>query len=75
MATYKTELNIEGMTCEHCAKAVKGALERVPGVERAEVDLAAHRASTFGAADVQVLLRAVEEEGYRASLATQTALG
>lgn len=71
---YKTELNIEGMTCDHCVRAVKGALERVSGVERAEVDLEGQRASAFGAADVQVMLRAVEEEGYRASLNTQTAL-
>lgn len=71
---YRTELNVEGMTCEHCMKAVKGALERVPGVQRADVDLEAQRASIQGAADVQVMLRAVEEEGYRASLNTQTAL-
>ncbi len=70
---YKTELNIEGMTCEHCRKAVTGALERVSGVERAEVDLSSHSASVEGAADVQLLLRAVEDEGYRASLNTQTA--
>jgi copper chaperone len=70
---YKTELNIEGMTCEHCQKAVKGALERVPGVQRAAVDLNGHSASIEGAADVQLMLRAVEEEGYRASLNTQTA--
>ena len=74
MADYKTQLNVEGMTCEHCVKAVKGALERLPGVDRAEVDLDAGRATIEGAADVQVMLRAVEEEGYRASLGTQNAL-
>lgn len=74
MADYKTQLNVEGMTCEHCVKAVKGALERLPGVDRAEVDLAAGSATVEGAADVQVMLRAVEEEGYRASLGTQNAL-
>lgn len=74
MADYKTQLNVEGMTCEHCVKAVQGALERLPGVDRAEVDLAAGSATVEGAADVQVMLRAVEEEGYRASLGTQNAL-
>lgn len=74
MANYKTQLNVEGMTCEHCERAVKGALERVPGVHRAEVDLGAGSATVEGAADVQVMLQAVEAEGYRASLGTQNAL-
>lgn len=73
MADYKTQLNIEGMTCDHCVSAVKGALERTPGVERADVDLGAGSATVEGAADVQMLLRAVEEEGYRASLGSQNA--
>jgi len=32
-------LTIEGMSCEHCAAAVKEALESIPGVIEAEVDL------------------------------------
>lgn len=71
---YRTQLNIEGMTCDHCVKAVKEALERTPGVEKAVVDLSAGHATVEGAADVQLMLRAVEEEGYRASLNTQNAI-
>jgi len=71
---YKTQLNIEGMTCDHCTAAVKGALERTPGVDKAVVDLGAGSATVEGAADVQVMLQAVESEGYRASLDTQNAL-
>jgi copper chaperone len=26
-------LNIEGMTCEHCVRAVEGRLRRTPGVQ------------------------------------------
>lgn len=74
MAHYQTRLNIDGMTCEHCVTAVKGALERTPGVESAEVDLDAGKATVEGAAEVQLLLQAVENEGYRASLNTQSAL-
>lgn len=70
---YHTQLNIEGMTCDHCVRAVKGALERTPGVEKAEVDLAAGSATVEGAADVQVMIQAVENEGYRASLNSQNA--
>ncbi len=74
MAHYRTRLNIEGMTCDHCVTAVKSALERTPGVEKAEVDLGAGSAIVEGAADVQLMLQAVESEGYRASLNTQNAL-
>lgn len=63
------KLNVEGMTCQHCQKAVKEALERVSGVEAAEVDLASGEARIRGATDAQLLIRAVEEEGYRATLA------
>lgn len=70
---YRTQPNIEGMTCDHCVRAVKDALERTPGVEKAEVDLGAGSATVEGVADVQLLLQAVENEGYRASLGTQNA--
>lgn len=63
------ELNITGMTCGHCEKAVKDALESVPGAERVDVDLASGQAVVEGPADLQTLLRVVEKEGYRATVA------
>jgi copper chaperone CopZ len=32
-------ISIEGMSCEHCVRAVKGALEAQKGVKEAEVSL------------------------------------
>ena len=29
----KVEFTIEGMTCEHCVRAVRGRLEHTPGVK------------------------------------------
>lgn len=63
------KLKVEGMTCNHCVMAVKKALLRVPGVEKAEVSLERAEALVEGQADLEALLRAVEEEGYRATLA------
>lgn len=63
------ELNITGMTCGHCQKAVEQALQSVPGTERVEVDLASGRAVVEGPADLQTLLRVVENEGYQATVA------
>ncbi len=38
------ELSVRGMTCDHCRKTVEVALQEVPGVWGASVDLAAGRA-------------------------------
>ena len=64
-----TDLKIEGMTCGHCQKAVKTALESVAGVSTADVDLERGSARVAGGADVAALIRAVEDEGYRAAVA------
>jgi copper chaperone len=61
------ELKIDGMTCSHCETAVKKALESVEGVEGVTVDLAAGRASVVGSPRPEALVRAVEDEGYRAA--------
>ncbi|MDM7325041.1 MAG: cation transporter [Thermus sp.] len=63
------KLKVEGMTCNHCAMAVKKALLKVPGVEKAEVSLERAEAWVEGKAEPEALIRAVEEEGYRAALA------
>ncbi|MGC8967774.1 MAG: CopZ family metallochaperone [Thermus sp.] len=61
-------LKVEGMTCNHCIMAVKKALLRVPGVERAEVSLEKGEALVEGVADPKALIQAVEEEGYKAEV-------
>lgn len=66
-----TELKIEGMTCQHCQKAVEQALAAVNGVERVEVDLAAGSARVAGNAALAALIAAVEEEGFQAGAAAQ----
>ena len=64
MAT--TTLTVRGMTCAHCAMAVSRALQAVPGVESAQVNLEQGQAIVAGSADVQRLIEAVAKEGYRA---------
>lgn len=60
-------LKIEGMSCGHCASAVREALAGVAGVERVvDVDPAADEAAIEGRADTQALIAAVEEAGYSA---------
>jgi len=62
-----TELRIDGMTCGHCVAAVKKALEKVPGVTAAQVELATGRARVEGEPSLDALLAAVQDEGYQAA--------
>jgi copper chaperone len=63
------ELEVTGMTCQHCVRAVSDALSDVPGVTRvATVDLDAGRAAVEGDPDPQELIAAVQEAGYEARL-------
>ncbi len=62
------ELNITGMTCDHCVNAITGALKDVEGVRDAVVSLDENRATvTAEAVDIAALIAAVEEEGYEAA--------
>lgn len=63
-----TQLKIDGMTCGHCVAGVKGALEGVPGVQRADVTLEPGQATVEHAesTSVEALIEAVVEEGYEA---------
>jgi copper chaperone CopZ len=61
----KKTLSVEGMSCKHCVMHVKTALEGVPGVSSAEVDLASKSAVVTGELfDDAALKAAVEEAGY-----------
>jgi copper ion binding protein len=69
MPTSEMTINVSGMTCDHCARAVREELCRLEGVERVDVDLASgfvtlHAASPVKADDVRA---AVEEAGYEVS--------
>lgn len=59
-------LKIEGMSCGHCVMHVQSALEDVPGVKSAKVDLLERSAMVEGEnLDDQALRAAVAEAGYK----------
>ncbi len=73
MKPQALRLNIEGMTCASCVARVEKALNRVPGVLSASVNLATESADIVSAADNLVALQAaVERAGYRATLPAVT---
>ena len=61
-------LNVEGMSCAHCKAAVEGELKALPGIEKANADVATgtvevrYDESKVGTEDLK---GAIEEAGYR----------
>jgi copper chaperone CopZ len=64
------QISIEGMHCGHCVAAVKQALETVPGVASAEVQIG--RATIEAESDISTedVRSAVEDAGYFAQITT-----
>jgi copper chaperone CopZ len=66
MKPHSLELEIEGMTCAHCLRAVEHAIAELPGVSEVRVDLKAGRALVAGQFSEDSIIRAVQNEGYEA---------
>lgn len=66
----KTDLEVLKMGCDACVQKVQKALEAIPGVTKAEVDLKGKYATVEHDASVppEALARAVTETGYPASV-------
>ncbi len=60
------DIPIEGMTCASCVARVEKALQAVPGVSRASVNLATERAAVefTDGVDFRAVVRAVDTAGY-----------
>jgi len=62
-------LLVEGMTCDHCVRAVTEELSALEGVEVVDIDLRVGAASlvriaSTGSADEAALAAAIDEAGY-----------
>ncbi|MCK5943661.1 MAG: heavy-metal-associated domain-containing protein [Planctomycetes bacterium] len=68
-----TLLAIDGMTCGSCVRHIHQALTALNGVERVEVQFSRKQALVVHAPEVPIaeLLRAVDDAGYDASVATR----
>ncbi len=61
----KKTLIVEGMSCGHCEKAVKDALNKLEGVNKVEVDLGEKEVIVEGENLDNTLLReTIDEAGY-----------
>lgn len=59
------ELPIVGMSCASCVRHVQNALQAVPQVRQAQVNLAAESAAVWGRAPLGDLVQAVAKAGYQ----------
>ncbi len=65
----KVTLNVEGMTCSACSARVEKSLNKLEGVQNANVNFAINKATveyTDGEVTVSDLIKAVEKAGYKA---------
>jgi copper chaperone len=58
------ELDVQGMSCGHCVKAVEKALARVPGVARAEVSIGHAKIECEEQVPRDALVAAIADAGY-----------
>ena len=61
------ELTLPDMTCGHCVKTVTATAQRLDPQARVQTDLAAHRAVFETGVAREMLVKALEEEGYPAA--------
>lgn len=66
----KTNLTVEGMSCNSCVRHVDQALRKLQGVSDVEVNLEEGKALvTHEGVAVQTMQQALEDAGYESSLA------
>ena len=58
------ELQVQGMSCGHCVKAVEQALREVDGVARTEVSVGHARVECEERVTREALVAALENAGY-----------
>jgi len=63
----KVTLNVQGMSCEHCVRAVKGSVGELSGVKNVDVHLAEGKVDVeFDPNEVTLdkVKEAIEDQGY-----------
>lgn len=58
-----TTIRIDGMKCQHCAKATQKALEEL-GATGVSIDLSKGEASYEGVVEKEVIRRTIAEKGF-----------
>ncbi len=64
----ETQLNVTGMTCNHCVQTVQKTLASLSGVQKVDVQLVPPKAiiTHENIFDLEAAIKAIEKEGYKA---------
>jgi copper chaperone len=68
MAKQISQLNVEGMSCQHCVHAVKSSVGALAGVETVDVSLEKKLVTVGfdpGMTNLEAIKHAITDEGYR----------
>lgn len=68
MAKETKTLNVEGMSCVHCANAVKNSVGSLPGIDKVDVDLTGKKVAVVFEADkvnIEQIKDKIEDAGYQ----------
>ena len=60
----KQVFDVDGMSCNHCAKAVTKAVQQLDPQAQVQVDLAGKKVEVESAQPRQALAQAIADEGY-----------
>ena len=60
----KQVFDVEGMSCNHCAKAVTKAVQQVDPQAQVQVDLAGKKVEVQSTQAREALAKAIADEGY-----------
>lgn len=58
------ELQVEGMTCNHCVSAVTKSVTEIDAAAKVDVDLTAHKVRVDSKANIESIKSAIAEAGY-----------
>ncbi len=65
MSDIRTEIEIDGMSCEHCVRAVTAALSSVPGVRAVSAEVGKATIVSDAPVSRDAVSSVLAEEGYR----------
>lgn len=63
----KHTFNVQGMTCEHCEKAVSRAIRQLDRAAEVQIDRAANKVEVESTQAAEALKQAIVDEGYTVS--------
>jgi len=59
--------SVPGISCGHCATAIREAVQEVPGVSAVDVDVPGRTVHVAGAGDATAVRAAIADAGYEAA--------